>query len=280
MLAGVIHLRNKCFSSSVEGPEISSVRKRLSFIVGTFLTLLLLSLPLYAQGSHTGGWKWPEEPQNIQVLSETLKNSTLRANMVGFTVALGVRCSYCHVGVEGEPLSTYDFPSDANPNKDRAREMLRMLDDINGHLIKIESSTVTKVDMWCHTCHRGISVPNSIWAILGDTYVANGLEASLNEYAELKEKYYGKGAYWFRPSVLNGIGYRAVRDGDTKGALKAFKLNAKEYPKDGNAWDSLAETYMTMGDNKKAKKYYKKSLKFSPNNQNARDMIKKMEESK
>ena len=32
--------------------------------------------------------------------------------MPGFTRALGVRCSYCHVGEEGESLSTYDFASD------------------------------------------------------------------------------------------------------------------------------------------------------------------------
>ncbi len=54
--------------------------------------------------------------------------------MKGFTRALGVRCSHCHVG--GNPLSTYDFASDENPNKGRAREMLRMLNSINEHLQK------------------------------------------------------------------------------------------------------------------------------------------------
>ena len=60
--------------------------------------------------------------------------------MRGFSRALGVRCQYCHVGEEGQPLSEFDFASDDNPNKDRAREMLRMLGTVNDHLDKIERS--------------------------------------------------------------------------------------------------------------------------------------------
>ncbi len=182
MVASVIDLGSSFFSKSVKDSAITSVQKRLGYVVGAFLTLLLLNVPLYAQG-----FSWPENPVNIQVLSEALKRSTLRANMVGFTVALGVRCSYCHVGVEGEPLSTYDFPSDENPNKNRARVMFKMVDAINNeHLSQIESSTVTNVDMWCHTCHRGISRPISLGEELEQSYKAEGLDATLAKYSELK----------------------------------------------------------------------------------------------
>ena len=43
----------------------------------------------------------------------------LRPVMMGFTRALGVRCNHCHVGEDGQPLSTFDFVSDENPNKVR-----------------------------------------------------------------------------------------------------------------------------------------------------------------
>jgi Tfp pilus assembly protein PilF len=49
------------------------------------------------------------------------------------------------------------------------------------------------------------------------------------------------------------------------------------YPKSYNAYDSLAEAYMTAGNNKKAIANYRKSLKLNPKNTNATDMIKKME---
>ena len=240
------------------------------------MALLFLTQPLHAQDD----WKWPEKPVNLRVLPKDWPGSRLRAQMTGFTQALGVGCSHCHVGEIGKPLSTYDFASDANPNKDRAREMLRMLGSINKHLKNIEPSGDKRVNMWCHTCHRGLARPISLREQLKETYRAKGVEASLSEYSEIKEKYYGKGAYQFRENNLNGLGYEVLQNGDPEGAVKVFKLNSKEYPESGNVWDSLAEGYMLNGDNKKAKKYYKKSLKLSPNNQNAKDMLKKLEESK
>ncbi len=263
------------YSSSVESSGINAVRKSLGYLASAIMALSVLSLPLYAQD-----WKWPEKPQNIQVLSKELTGARLGAPMRGFTRALGVRCSYCHVGEEGKGFSTYDFPSDENPNKNRAREMLRMLGSINEHLKNIEPSGDKRVNMWCHTCHRGIARPISLSEQLGETYRAEGLEASLTQYSELKEKYYGKGAYQFGENVLNELGYEALKRENPEGAIKVFKLNSKEYPKSGNVWDSLAESYMKAGDNKKAKKYYRNSLKLSPNNQNAKDMLKKLEESK
>ena len=263
------------YSSSAESSGINAVRKSIGYFAYAFMALLLLNLPLYAQD-----WKWPEKPQNIQVLSKDLTGARLGAPMRGFTRALGVRCTHCHVGEEGKGFSTYDFPSDENPNKERAREMLRMLGSINEHLKNIEPSGDKRVNMWCHTCHRGLARPITLSAQLGETYRAEGLEASHTQYSELKERYYGKGAYQFSESALNELGYEALKQKNPEGALKAWKLNSKEYPKSGNVWDSLAEGYMLTGDKKKAKKYYKKSLKLNPANQNAKDMLKKLKESK
>ncbi|MCH7496059.1 MAG: c-type cytochrome [Candidatus Marinimicrobia bacterium] len=261
-------------SSSVESPGIDAVRKSIGYLASAFMALLLLNLPLYAQD-----WKWPEKPQNIQVLSEKFTGRRLGFIMTGFSQSLGVRCTHCHVGEEGKGFSTYDFPSDKNPNKDRAREMFRMLNDINKSLSKLEPSGDKRVDMSCDTCHRGLALPITLSAQIGKTFRAEGIEASLTQYSELKEKYYGTGAYQFKESILNNLGY-AVLSENPEGAVKVFKLNSKEYPKSGNVWDSLADGYMLNGDNKKAKKYYKKSLKLNPDNQNAKDMLKKLEESK
>src|SRR5215475_8669 len=100
-------------------------------------------------------WTWPEKTKNLQVLPKDWSGSRLRPVMIGFTRALGVHCSYCHKGEDGKPLSTYDFASDDNPNKNRAREMLRMLNDIEDHLKKIDPSSDRRVHLWCHTCHHG-----------------------------------------------------------------------------------------------------------------------------
>lgn len=75
---------------------------------------------------------------------------------------------------------------------------------------------------------------------------------------------------------LNTIGYEIIKKYPAD-AVELFKLNVKMYPKSYNAYDSLAEGYMDMGDKKQAIKNYKKSLKLNPKNTNATDMINKMQ---
>jgi pentatricopeptide repeat protein len=199
--------------------------------------------------------------------------------MVGFTRALGVRCSFCHKGEEGKPLSTYDFASDGNPNKDRAREMLRMLGDINDHLKKIQPSGDQRVNMWCGTCHRGRPRPMTLEDELAEQYRGKGLAPALDYYADLKQKYSGRGAYDFGENSLNNFGYEVLKN-DAAGAIQVFRLNAAEFPQSGNVWDSLAEAYMKAGNMKEAEEYYEKALARDPIDQNAKDVLAKIKEAK
>lgn len=83
--------------------------------------------------------------------------------MKGFTQALGVRCTACHVGEEGKPLTTYDFASDEKRMKQNARVMLRMVHDINQKslvAVKLEGDA-KPVAVTCHTCHRGQKQPET-----------------------------------------------------------------------------------------------------------------------
>ena len=75
-----------------------------------------------------------------------------------FAQSLGVRCTHCHVGEEGKPLSTFDFASDKKANKDIARAMLTMTSKLNKTdlpaIAGLEEPKVT-----CYTCHRGAKEP-------------------------------------------------------------------------------------------------------------------------
>ena len=237
--------------------------------------LTILSSPL-ACGQQ--GWSWPEKPSNLQVLPKDWPGTRLQPVMIGFTRALGVRCSYCHKGEEGKPLSTYDFPSDENPNKNRAREMLRMLGSIDDHLKKIQPSGDQRVNMWCHTCHRGRPKPMTLEEELAEQYRTKGVEATLDYYADLKQKYYGRGPYDFGEDALNHFGYEVLKK-DAAGAIQVFRLNAEQFPQSGNVWDSLAEAYMKSGNLKKAEEYYQKALARDASDQNAKDMLEKIRES-
>lgn len=221
-------------------------------------------------------WKWPDKPQNLQVLNKDWPGSRLSPVMRGFTRALGVRCSYCHVGEEGKDLTTYDFVSDANPNKNRAREMLRMLGDVNDHLKKIEPSGDKRVNMWCHTCHRGRPRPMTLEEELGEQYRTKGIDAALNHYQELKKNFYDRGAYDFSERSLNSFGYELLEK-DVAAAIRIFTLNSHVFSRSSNVWDSLAEAYLKSGNVKLAKRYYETSLKLDPQNKNARENLRKLD---
>ena len=81
----------------------------------------------------------------------------LLSNMKFFAQSLGVRCTYCHVGEEGKPLSTFDFASDAKDKKLVARKMLAMAHRINSQDFGVTDSSKLKVT--CFTCHRGSTHP-------------------------------------------------------------------------------------------------------------------------
>ncbi len=84
----------------------------------------------------------------------TLRGSTARQLLnimtAGYSRALGVRCSYCHV--EG------DYTSDAKRPKRATREMAAMHRTINQELRKMENLESTPAEtraINCITCHRG-----------------------------------------------------------------------------------------------------------------------------
>lgn len=251
-----------------------AVRQGLEKLPCAILLAILFAPSACGQQS----WSWPEKPSNLQVLPKDWPGSRLQPVMIGFTRALGVRCSYCHKGEEGKPLATYDFPSDENPNKNRAREMLRMLGSIDDHLKKIQPSGDQRVNMWCHTCHRGRPRPMTLEEELLEQYRVKGVEPALDYYADLKEKYYGKGAYDFGENALNSFGYEVLKS-DAAGAIQVFRLNAAQFPQSGNVWDSLAEAYMKSGNLKKAEEYYQKALVRDTSDKNAKDMLQKIKQS-
>ena len=249
-------------------------RSALKTFCGIASLAVVFSLTSQAQQDE---WKWPEKTTNIKVLNRDWPGSRLSPVMRGFTRALGVRCSYCHAGQEGKPLSTYDFASDQNPNKNRAREMLRMLGSVNDHLKKVEPSGDQRINMWCHTCHRGRPRPMTLGEELGEQYRLKGVDTALNHYHNLKKNYFEIGAYDFSERSLNNFGYELLEK-DAAAAVQVFLLNAQTFPKSTNVWDSLAEAYMKSGDLKTAKRYYEKSLKLDPKNESAKENLKKIKE--
>jgi cytochrome c peroxidase len=95
--------------------------------------------------------------KNLKVLPQDMPKAQLLATMKLFSQSLGVRCTFCHVGEEGKPLSTFDFASDAKDKKQTARKMLAMVHRINSQDFGVTDFANVKVT--CFTCHRGSTKP-------------------------------------------------------------------------------------------------------------------------
>ncbi|HEU4463975.1 MAG TPA: c-type cytochrome [Gemmatimonadota bacterium] len=245
----------------------------LSFRLAGLAVFAGLGLSAPAAGGAQQDWTWPERSENLRVLPEDFPAERLSAVMRGFTRALGVRCSYCHVGEEGQPLSTFDFASDDNPKKDIARTMYRMLGVINDTLATIEPSGPAPVNMWCHTCHRGRPRPTTLDEELAEVHAEEGIDATITAYSQLRERFYGRGAFDFGEGTLNGFGYVLLDEGRAEDAVRIFRLNVEQYPESANAWDSLGEGYLAAGDRMRAEEAYAKSLELDPDNENAREKL-------
>ena len=111
--------------------------------------------PITAAGSETPvGLDWG--PKGDQLASTLFKNVKLlrgltgnrfMAGMQSMKANLGVKCAFCHLVAEK------DFPSDQRKEKLKARQMIKMNEEINRRTFKGE------VRVTCWTCHRGEEEP-------------------------------------------------------------------------------------------------------------------------
>ncbi|HJZ79047.1 MAG TPA: c-type cytochrome, partial [Pyrinomonadaceae bacterium] len=89
--------------------------------------------------------------KNIKVLTG-LPQSQLIPVMNYMAASVGRRCDYCHVNNNGQ----WDYPSDDKQEKTTAREMIKMVLDVNKNTFK------GNTNVSCYTCHRGRNSPQSI----------------------------------------------------------------------------------------------------------------------
>src|SRR3954469_7015777 len=114
------------------------------------------------QGRQGGGA--PAAPlKNLQVFPKDTTQAQILPTMRAFEGALQVECGHCHVWT-GPGVPTNDFASDAKPQKDIARAMIRMVNDANAAITpavaKGDNKSAEQVQkITCATCHRGQAVP-------------------------------------------------------------------------------------------------------------------------
>jgi hypothetical protein len=211
--------------------------------LGSALALFLVAPPLVAQGRFP-----PESLKNVQALPHGTSVRQVIETMRGFTRALGVRCTHCHVGTEGQPLEAMDFVADTKAAKKTARAMIRMVQEINGeHLAKLEERADPNVSVACATCHRGLAKPRSLIDELRLSYESGGVAATTARFRELRERYYGSAAYDFDDVALTEVADWVQERGDLPGAITLLELNVEMLPDSYFGYWQLAEMRVAAG---------------------------------
>ncbi|HEX9729433.1 MAG TPA: c-type cytochrome [Gemmatimonadales bacterium] len=192
--------------------------------------------------------QWPVETvANLRVLPDTITPAALVALMGTFTRALGVGCSYCHVGVAGQPLSSYDFSADDRPTKAVARSMLRMVRAINQeHLGGLATRNEPAVQVECATCHRGTTVPRMLQDVLTHAYRAGGIDSAVAAYRQLRRRYHGRSTYDFGEVPLADVGGLLWTEAAHADAERLYALNVEFNPESDFAKRSHATAALTL----------------------------------
>jgi len=219
----------------------------------------------------------PDSTVNLKVLPRDMPVREVIATMRGFALALGVRCHYCHIGDESEPLAEFDFVSDDLPAKLKAREMLRMVERINGEwLATLPERGTPAVEVACVTCHRGQARPVMMEDLLAQIADSAGAEAAVARYGELRGEYFGGFTYDFGPSPVNVAATRLLRLDRAGDARTLLGLNAQHHPDDLQSLVLRGQAELALGDTAAAVILLERALEAEPANPALRRMLQRI----
>jgi len=270
----------------------------------SFALVLLLAAPvaLLAQGGGQGGGRGGgEPPKNLQVLPKDMPRNQVTAIMRTFAMGLGVRCEHCHTedpaaaaaaaaaaanpsaapaagrgGRGGGPQ--LDYSLDDKETKKIAREMMKMVADINGKYLPTTGRTFTDLTrVTCETCHHGLAKPRTLRAALTEVVTSNGPDSAIALYRQLRLRYYGSAAYDFSEPSLNETGNQLGQVPDNrKAAIAILRLNLEYFPQSIPTLTNLANISVAMGDTAGAVAAINQALAVQPDNNQLKNLLQRI----
>jgi hypothetical protein len=233
--------------------------------------VVALAAPVAAQAPG----KWPPDSLiNVRVLPRTMPVTDVVGIMRNFTSALGVRCQYCHVGREGQPLEQFDFASDQKRTKLTARHMLSMVAEINRRVDTLPGRSGPALEVTCMTCHRGVSRPAPLYALLLDAGIASGTDSVLNAYRALRQRHYGRDAYDFSEPSLNIAAFRLGRANKFAEAFALLKLNEEMFPGSSGMYVFRGNIELMRADTNAAATAFREAVRRDSTNVEARGRLR------
>lgn len=240
--------------------------------------LMLLALVAPAAGAQAPGHFPPDSLINVKVIPKNTPVMQVVGIMRNFAGALGVRCQFCHVGQEGMPLGQFDFAKDEKRTKLTARQMMRMVEEINRRLDTLpeHAQMTSHVEVTCNTCHRGVSRPMSLEQLIQETAQTAGIDSATRAYRALRERYYGRAAYDFGEPTLNIAAFRLARAGKFAESFAILLLNEEQFPTSSNLATFRGNINLMKADTAAAIAAFREAVKRDSTNGEAQGRLRQL----
>src|SRR5574341_2398033 len=238
------------------------------------VTMAVVAAPLPAQAP--GHWP-PDSLINVKVIPRNTPVMQVVGMIRNITFALGVRCHFCHVGEEGMPLERFDFAKDEKRTKLVARQMMRMVEEINRRLDTLPHAhehADTSLDVTCATCHRGVNRPLPLAALIEQTAAAAGADSAIRAYRALRARYYGRDAYDFGEPSLNIAAFRLGRAARYDEAIELLRLNEELFPGSSGMYVFRGNIDLMRGDTTAAATAFREAIRRDTTNMEARGRLR------
>jgi tetratricopeptide (TPR) repeat protein len=239
------------------------------------LTLVCAALMLVAASASA---QIPDKFTNLKVLPKDTPKPELIKIMRQFAGDLGVRCGHCHYAKNPEDFSSFNFASDQKPEKDIARNMMRMAKEINETLDKdFKTADPNHLKVSCFTCHHGNEKPETIADAIVPVLKKDGPDAAATRYRDLRKEYYGSAAYDFTEWALVEVAEDMRHDPDQIANARALlNLNLEFYPQSAPTYAQIAESYVAAGDTATALSNFDKAAQLAPDDPRLKGRIEQI----
>ncbi len=124
----------------------TTLQRNIKIIAVFTFSILALAIVVRTGSTQTQVETAGQKFKSIKVLND-MPADQMGKVMNMMSASLGVDCKFCHASNDG------DYEKDGNENKETARRMIKMVQDLN------KSQFNGRPEINCYTCHHGISHP-------------------------------------------------------------------------------------------------------------------------
>jgi tetratricopeptide repeat protein len=133
------------------------------------------------------------------------------------------------------------------------------------HIATLPDRTEPNLEVGCVTCHGGRTRPTTLVQEMTWAVEVGGVDAMTARYAELRERYFGRGTLDFGDATLATVAQTLGRL-DPEVGMAAIELNLEHYPESVSSWILKGQLHLRSEQAAEAIAAFERALELAPGN--------------